>query len=337
MSKVSGSAAGLSVGDAVRTSLAVPGQQLPLIVEPVSAGLPLADFCAANREWIESRILEHGGILFRGFDVPTPADFERAAKAAWGELFADYGDLPRNSAGEKIYESTPYPADQMILFHNESSHLPSWPMRINFHCVVPAPKGGCTPIIDTRALMQQLDPAVVAAFREKGLLYVRNFSAGVDPTWEEFFHTTDRSKVEQMCRDAGSEFEWLPGGGLRIRTRTHAVANHPTTGDELFFNQVQLHHIYCVDEETRDGLRALFNDDELPRNVYYGDGTPISDEVMEQIGRVFEQVCVRFQWQKGDTIFLDNMRVSHARDTFEGPRHIVVALGQMMHADQLPA
>jgi len=336
MTQVTNSAADPVPAD-VRTSLAAHGQTLPLIVEPSAPGVALAEWCAANRAWIEARILEHGGVLFRGFDVPTPADFERAAKATWGELFADYGDLPRNSAGEKIYESTPYPADQMILFHNESSHLPSWPMRINFHCVVAAPVGGCTPIIDTRELMHQLDPAVVENFRTKGLLYVRNFSAGVDPTWEEFFHTTDRSKVEQMCRDAGSDFEWLPNGGLRIKTKTHGVAKHPDTGDELFFNQVQLHHIYCVDEETRDGLRALFNDDELPRNVYYGDGTPIPDEVMDHIGKVFEQVCVRFKWQKGDTIFLDNMRVSHARDTFEGPRHIVVALGRMMNADQLPA
>jgi len=325
------------LGGQMRTSLTAPGQLLPLVVEPLGPGVPLAEWCAANREWIGEKILEHGGVLFRGFDVPTPADFERAAAATWGDLFADYGDLPRNSAGEKIYESTPYPADQMILWHNESAHLPSWPMRINFHCVLPSLKGGCTPIIDTRALMHQLDPQVVDDFRTKGLLYVRNFSAGVDPTWEEFFHTTDKAKVEQMCHDAGSELEWLPGGGLRIKTRTRGVAKHPISGDELFFNQVQLHHIYCVDEETRDGLRALFNDDELPRNVYYGDGTPIPDEVMDSIGQTFEQVCVRFQWQKGDTIFLDNMRVSHARDTFEGPRHIVVALGMMMNAEQLAA
>jgi len=334
MSNTSGVTRDLSDQGLIRTSLASPGQPLPLVVEPTTEGIPLAEWCAANRDWIAARSREHGGILFRGFLVPTPADFERAARNTWGELFADYGDLPRNSAGEKIYESTPYPADQMILWHNESSHLPSWPMRINFHCVVPAAKGGCTPIIDTRALMHQLDPQVVEDFRTKGLLYVRNFSAGIDPTWEEFFHTTDKARVEQMCRDAGSEFEWLPNGGLRIKTRTHGVARHYETGDELFFNQVQLHHIYCVDEETREGLRALFDDSELPRNVSYGDGRPIPDEVMQHIGEVFETVCVRFTWQKGDTIFLDNMRVSHARDTYEGPRKIVVALAQMVNAAQ---
>jgi alpha-ketoglutarate-dependent taurine dioxygenase len=313
------------------------GRGLPLVVEPVEDGIVLSEWNAANREWIEAQLLVHGGVLFRNFNLPSPADFERAAKAVYGELFADYGDLPRNAAGEKIYESTPYPADQMILFHNESSHLPSWPMKISFHCVTPAKVGGCTPVFDTREVLKHIDPAVVETFRSKGLIYVRNFSKGVDPTWEEFFHTTDKSKVEQTCRDAGSDFEWKADGGLRVINRSAGIVKHPKTLEEMFFNQVQIHHIYCVDEETREGLRALFDEDDLPRNVYYGDGTPIPDETMQHLGEVFEKVCVRFTWQKGDMIMLDNMLVTHARDTFEGPRQIVVAMGQMLSADQLPA
>jgi len=321
----------------VRAYTLAPDQPLPLVVEPTSPDVVLADWCATNREWVEEQLLHHGAVLFRNFNLPSPADFERAAKAVYGELFGDYGDLPRNAAGEKIYESTPYPNDQMILFHCESSHLPSWPRKISFHCVTPAPVGGATPVFDTREVLKHLDPAVVEAFRTKGLMYVRNFSKGVDPTWEDFFHTTDKTKVEQLCRDAGSEFEWKKDGGLRIINRSKGIVKHPKTLEDLFFNQVQIHHIYCVDEETREGLRALFDEDDLPRNVYYGDGTPIPDEVMQHIGEVYEKVCVRFQWQKGDMIMCDNMSVMHARDTFEGPRQIVVAMGQMINADQLPA
>jgi alpha-ketoglutarate-dependent taurine dioxygenase len=310
---------------------------LPLVVEPAVDGIVLAEWNSKHREWVEAQLLVHGGVLFRNFNLPSPADFERAAKAVYGELFADYGDLPRNAAGEKIYESTPYPADQMILYHNESSHLPSWPMKISFHCVTAAKVGGCTPVFDTREVLKHIDPAVVASFRAKGLMYVRNFSKGVDPTWEEFFHTTDRAKVEQTCRDAGSDFEWKADGGLRVINRSPGIVKHPKTGEDMFFNQVQIHHIYCVDEETRDGLRALFDDDDLPRNVYYGDGTPIPDETMAHLGEVFEKVAVRFKWQKGDMIMLDNMLVTHARDTFEGSRQIVVAMGQMINATDLPA
>jgi len=67
------------------------GKHLPLVVEPVEEGIVLAEWNAANREWIEAQLLVHGGVLFRNFNLPSPADFERAAKAVYGELFADYG------------------------------------------------------------------------------------------------------------------------------------------------------------------------------------------------------------------------------------------------------
>jgi alpha-ketoglutarate-dependent taurine dioxygenase len=44
---------------------------------------------------------------------------------------------------------------------------------------------------------------------------------------------------------------------------------------------------------------------------------------------------VRFQWQKGDMVTLDNMLVAHARDPFVGPRRILVALGDLITAEQL--
>src|SRR5438105_230199 len=134
--------------------------RLPLVIEPAVEGVVLADWNLKNREWVEAQLLIHGGILFRNFNLPSPADFERAAKSIYGELFADYGDLPRNAAGEKIYESTPYPPDQMILFHNESSHLPRFPTKISFHCVTAAKKGGSTPIFDTREVLKHIDPKV---------------------------------------------------------------------------------------------------------------------------------------------------------------------------------
>jgi len=318
-----------SARERVRTAFPVAGRGLPLALEPTDDGVEPAAWCAANRPWIDELLAEHGALLLRNFQLPSPADFSRTARAVWGDLFADYGDLPRNAAGENIYESTPYPADQMILFHNESSHLASWPMRISFHCVTPATKGGCTPLLDTRALMKHIDSGVLANFRERGLLYVRNFSEGIEPTWQQFFHSGDRAKVEQMCRDAGSTCEWRASGSLRISRRAQAVMRHPATGDDVFFNQIQHHHIACVDEETRDGLRALFDDDDLPRHVYFGDGSPIADDVMTYLGELYESVAVRFPWQRGDMLVLDNMLTAHARDTFEGPRQIVVAMGRM--------
>ena len=76
----------------------------------------------------------------------------------------------------------------------------------------------------------------------------------------------------------------------------------------------------------------MFRPEDLPRQVYYGDGSPIEDSVMDHVGEVYEKNAVRFQWEEGDLITLDNMLTAHGRDTFTEPRKIVVALGDMVAA-----
>jgi alpha-ketoglutarate-dependent taurine dioxygenase len=63
--------------------------------------------------------------------------------------------------------------------------------------------------------------------------------------------------------------------------------------------------------------------------------TPISDAVMDHVGEVYERNAVRFQWQVGDLVALDNMLVAHARDPFVGERKVVVALGDMVYAKDI--
>ena len=123
--------------------------------------------------------------------------------------------------------------------------------------------------------------------------------------------------------------DWTDGGGLRIRQNGPAVVSHPKTGERAFFNQIQLHHPSCLDAETRQSLLSLFREDELPRNVLYGDGTAIPDSVMERIGELYWKLAVSFPWSAGDLIMLDNMLVSHARTPYVGPRKIIVAMGEM--------
>jgi alpha-ketoglutarate-dependent taurine dioxygenase len=305
-------------------------QVLPLMISPAVDGVDLGEWIESNRDELEGYFDRHGAILFRGFALDGAKEFERAASAIVPDLFAEYGDLPQEPSAERIYFSTPYPADKMILFHSESSHLPKWPLRQFFFCIQPADEQGETPLLDNRLVVERLDPEIVKEFEEKGLLYVRNFSPGIDVSWQDFFKTEDRSEVERMCAEEGMECEWKDGDRLRISQRGPGVTRHPRTGEKIWFNQVQLHHVSCLDPETRESLRALFAEEDLPRNVYYGDGSVIPDETMERIGEVFEELCVELPWQKSDLIALDNMFVQHARRPFVGERKILVAMGEMV-------
>jgi alpha-ketoglutarate-dependent taurine dioxygenase len=319
----------------VRESQLSADQPLPLIIEPAVDQVDLADWVSNYRDYLESKTLLHGGILFRGFGLAGATEFEKVAGSICRELFAEYGDLPREDVAGKVYTSTPYPEDKSILYHNESSHLSSWPSRINFFCITVAKEGGATPIVDCRKVYQGLDPAVREEFETKGLMYVRNFCQGLDVSWQRFFGTEDRGVVESSCNRMGMQCEWTEGDNLRVKQRCRAVLKHPKSGEMCFFNQVQLHHVHCLDPEVRSSLSSIFEPKDMPRNVYYGDGTVIEDSVMDHVGEIYEKYAVRFQWQQGDLVSLDNMLVAHARDPYVGPRKIVVALGDMMNGAPL--
>jgi alpha-ketoglutarate-dependent taurine dioxygenase len=326
----------LSHFNPVRESQLSQDQPLPLILEPAADQVDLAEWIRNNRAYVEQKLAVHGGILFRGFPVDGAPGFQRVAAALVDQLYADYGDLPRESLAEKVYTSTPYPEDKSILYHNESSHMSSWPNKINFFCLTVAKEGGATPIADCRKVYQALDPTVRRRFEEQGVMYVRNFCEGLDVPWQRFFGTDDRARVEAACREAGTTCEWWGKDNLRISQRCRAVLRHPKTGEMTFFNQVQLHHVHCLDKATLDAMLSMFKREELPRHVYFGDGSPIEDSVMDHVGEVYEKCAVRFQWKQGDLVSLDNMLVAHARDPYVGPRKIVVALGDIIDGAMLP-
>ncbi|MEG3902154.1 amino acid adenylation domain-containing protein [Microcoleus sp. B4-C5] len=320
----------LPQGELIKTEYLHPDEPFPLVAKPAVADVDIADWAKNNREFIEAKLLQHGGILFRGFIGPVVAAFEQFALSICSELFGEYGDLPREGVSGKVYGSTPYPADKAILFHSESSHLHRWPMKIWFFCVQPAQQGGETPIVDCRKIYQLLDPKLREKFAQKQIMYVRNYTDGLDVSWKDFFQTEDKSVVEEYCRQAGMEFEWKAGNNLRTSKIRPAIAKHPKTKEMVFFNQLPLHHISCLDAATRASLLSVFGEENLPRNVYYGDGTPIEDSVMEEIQAVYAQAAVSFPWQAGDILMLDNMLAAHSRNPFIGSRKIVVAMGEMI-------
>jgi alpha-ketoglutarate-dependent taurine dioxygenase len=225
----------------------------------------------------------------------------------------------------------------MILYHNESSHMERWPRKQWFYCEQPSPVGGATPIVDCREMYRRLPPDLAARFEASGLLYVRTFTERLDVSWRAFFKTDQRGEVAARLRAAGIDFRWLEHDELQTRTLCPAVILHPATGERVFFNQMQLHHISCLDADVRRDLLATVGQERMPRQVLYGDGTPIEDEVMALIGALYEQCAVRFDWRQGDVVMLDNMLAAHARDPFQGPRKIVVAMGAMFErADLAP-
>src|SRR5882724_2469673 len=310
-------------------------QPLPLVFQSVE-GLDPVKWLRQNQGLVEEKLLEHGAVLLRGIAASSPDVFERSAEVLCPDLFTEYGDLPRERAARKVYESTPYPPDQSIFFHHEGSHTHQWPMKQWFYCVLPAKQGGCTPLADGRKIYDGLDQTVREEFGRKGLKYVRNFIEGLDVSWQDFFKSSDRKAVEQSCRQAGIDCQWN-GNTLRTSRTCPAFARHPKNGQMVFFNQILLHHVACLSPALAASLRTLFPEDDFPRSLYFGDGSKIPDKTIQDIQALYERTAVRFEWQPHDIVLVDNMLVAHARDPYVGPRKILVAMGEMVHYADLAA
>ena len=312
----------------IRTG-SLPGLEgMPMLVEPGGGG-DLIGWAQAHRETLDRRLDVHGALLFRGFPLATTDDFERlVAASTGGSLEYTERSSPRSQVSGKIYTSTDYPAEMPIFLHNEQSYNRSFPLRILFFCRVPAAAGGATPIADVRKVYRRIDPAVRRRFAHEGYLYVRNFGDGFGLSWQEAFGTGEPAAVARYCAENDIELEWKGGDRLRTRQLRRAVGLHPRTGEPVWFNHLTFFHVTTLEPQVQAALRTELADEDLPNNTWYADGSPIEPEVMEHLRTAYRAETVSFPWQRGDVLMLDNMLTAHARESFTGPRSIVVAMAE---------
>lgn len=157
-------------------------------------------------------------------------------------------------------------------------------------------------------------------------MYVRNYS-NIDLPWEEVFQTHDKNEVEAYCKANNILAEWTPNG-LRTKQINQATLVHPATNDKLWFNQAHLFHVSNLDSELREDLIAILGEDNLPRNTYFGDGSPIDPKVLDVIREVYDKTKISFDWQENDLLLLDNMLYTHGREPFEGKRKVLVGMAK---------
>jgi len=297
------------------------------MISPSYPGQPLLEAFGELRADIETLVARVGGVLLRGFDVPSVDDFQQFA-AAFGHplLSYEFASTPRSAVSSGIYTSTEYPAHQHIPLHNEQAYTREWPMKIWFHCVTASPEGGETPIADSRAIYRRM-PAEIRERFAPGILYVRNYG-DFDMPWQKVFNTEDRAEVEAFCQRAGIRCEWKPDGDLRTTQLCQSIETHPVTGEQVWFNQGHLFHVSNLQPEVRESLEELLDLEDMPRNVFFADGSPIDDAIFDEIRGVLADETVMFPWQAGDVLMLDNMLVAHARTPFKGPRKVVVAMAE---------
>jgi len=314
---------------AVRSYYLSPPNQIPLVLHANNEDLDPAAWTKSNLDYLDRELCKHGALLFRGFNVRSAVGFEKFAQTIGVDLLTDNGEHQRSAITESVYTPVAYPSDQQLLWHNENSFNHFWPMKLWFHCAKPAEIGGETPLVDSRKVFASMDPMIREEFLRKKVTYVRNYMDGLGLNWQTVFRTEQKAEVEAHCRKNFLNFEWKPDGHLRTWCVRPAVLQHPRTGEMVWFNQAQHWHPACLDKEMRSSLRSLYSNEHLPRDCYFGDGSPIDDAVMQEICEVYRRLEVTFAWQAGDILMIDNLLTAHGRNRYSGERKLYVILGEI--------
>lgn len=340
----------------------INAQQLPLIIEPNGSGTSkqeLLQWLKGEKESFTEKFYKHGAVLFRGFDMDTPNDFEDLAVQVDPRLeHSYYGTSPRNMVpGTKyVFTASELPGYYPIMQHCEMTYVKHPPVSIFFYCHVEPDYGGESPICNFRKVYAELNPKIRDEFDKKGVITVRNYSSIENASrfnlfelkkWNEIFNTTDKAEVEKQCREQEIEFEWLDGGNLRLLHRTPAAITHPVTKEKTWFNHLQVFHPHGADVEYsyihghqhraktfiwKNFLAVMVKIKSLTTqpmdqsmNVLFGDGTPIPDSYVEHVEEVIWKNIVILPWKKNDVMALDNFSTAHGRLPYEGKREILVS------------
>ncbi|MET4143088.1 TauD/TfdA family dioxygenase [Pedobacter sp. UYP1] len=296
----------------------------PLVVSAKSPGLILSEWVSENREEFNQKLKLHGAILMRGFKIDTVEKFQNFIKVFdVAPLEYKQRSSPRFEVARNIYHSTTYPQDQHINMHSENSYAFNWGRNIVFCCIQPAEELGETPIADNRLVVKYLSESTRKNFLNKGVKYIRNISPGIGLPWEEVFQTKERKVVEEECVKSGMDYRWEEENRLVLSWNNKAIYNHPDTNEQIWFNHAFFFNKYALGD---DAFNSFENEDDLPFNTYYGDGSEITKAEIEEIRLAYAKATVMFPWIKGDVLFLDNMMSAHGRSPYKGDREIIVSM-----------
>ena len=291
----------------------------------------LLERIAGEQAALETRLLRHGALLFRGWDVASAEQLLRFVQIFSGDapLFRYAGGAsPRTGLGGGSYSSTEYPPHLQLALHNELSYASVYPSRLYFLCLVAPTDGGETTIGDSRRILARIDAAMLARLRRVGVRYIRNLSSakGSGYSWQDAFETDDPAQAEEWCERNGADFDWR-SGVLHMSQDRPATTRHPQSGEEVWFNQADGFHPSGLDPSSYAELLALCgSEDRFRLNATYGDGEPFEAATLTHIRDAVRLETIPHRWQSGDVLVLDNLLAAHGRMPFTGPRKIALAM-----------
>ncbi|MFD8087296.1 TauD/TfdA family dioxygenase [Kitasatospora sp. NPDC059722] len=293
----------------------------------VLTAAPGPEWAAEHRAEVLAEVEDSGAVLLRGLGVASAAGLAAVTAALGIEPMAEReGFAPRDRLGEGVHSASHWPADTPMCMHHEQSYAAEVPGLLVFGCLTAPRRGGRTMLADSQQVLRALPPELVEPFRRDGWRLLRAYQ-DVGVPWTDAFGTDDRAAVDAYCAAEGIAHAWSGDGALRTVQRRAAVVAHPHTGVPGWFNQIAFLNELTMDPAVREYLLHQYGPTGLPFTTAHGDGAPVGAGTVAAVNAVYDAAAFGETWRDGDVLVVDNIRMAHSREPYEGPREVAVVLG----------
>jgi hypothetical protein len=294
-----------------------------------------------HREQILDALDHYGVVYFRGFDRDSRG-FEAVADViAPGTMPYMGGVSPRRYVHGTVFTANDAPGPLPVVQHHELSYHGSTPRYVFFYCDYKPETGGATPTSCGKRYgrtMEERHRRVIDELDEKGVVFIRNFTAANFKSWEVTWQTQDRAELEQRLRANDTEFEWLADNWLRTRQRRAAIARDPVTGQRIVYASINIWGKGFVERVNRVYDLPMPEDDVMlqPFATVFGDGTAIPSEFVLDMDRVYDQQKVVVPYENRDFMIINNFIAAHGKTPWTGTdRRVYVTMREPVHHRQL--
>lgn len=311
-------------------SITIDGNGEFPLTEEWQAGLSLQDgltWIDQHLDLLSRRLADQGAILFRGFPITKPDEFDAFVARFDLENFPyekSLSNAVRVNKTDRVFTANEAPADIEIFLHHEMAQTPIYPTKLFFCCLQAAESGGQTPLCRSDILLDRLRdacPNFVRDCEEKGLKYsnvmpaANDLASGMGRSWQSTLSADSKAAAEARLRELNYTWQWLDDDCLRVTTPVLPAIRTLPGGRGVFFNQ----------------LIAAFHGWKDSRNeptkaIRHGDGSPLDEGSVQAAIDIAYEITHDLAWQDGDVAMVDNLMVMHGRRPFTGSRCVLASL-----------